>query len=113
MDLLECLRTPVFRDGAWQILTSSPAWEGNWTNDSFIAYHWQGSRNQQWLVIVNYSPNQSQCYLHFPMGNIRRKTISLRDQMSSARYDRDRADLEARGLYLDLPPWGYHVFQID
>jgi len=28
----------------------------------------------------------------------------------AARYDRDGSDLGLRGLYLDLPPWGYHVF---
>ena len=32
--------------------------------------------------------------------------------MGSARYDRDGNDLVSRGLYLDLPPWGYHVFEV-
>jgi hypothetical protein len=31
--------------------------------------------------------------------------------MSPARYDRDGSDLASRGLYLDMPPWGYHVFE--
>ena len=29
-----------------------------------------------------------------------------------ASYDRDGSDLASRGLYLDLPPWGYHVFEV-
>ena len=33
--------------------------------------------------------------------------------MSEARYDRDRGDLASRGLYLDMPPWGYHVFEVS
>ena len=32
--------------------------------------------------------------------------------MSDARYDRDGDDLISRGLYLDLQPWGYHVFEM-
>jgi hypothetical protein len=112
MNLLSCLRTPVFQEGTWQILYPAPAWEGNWTHDCFIAYSWRGPRNQQWLVVVNYAPNQSQCYLHLPMENIKKKTIRLQDRMSPARYDREKADLEASGLYLDLPPWGYHVFKV-
>jgi hypothetical protein len=31
--------------------------------------------------------------------------------MGPATYDRDGGDLASRGLYLDLPPWGYHVFE--
>jgi hypothetical protein len=32
--------------------------------------------------------------------------------MGAACFDRDRHDLGARGLYLDMPAWGYHVFDI-
>jgi len=28
-------------------------------------------------------------------------------------YERDGNDLASRGLYLDLPPWGYHVFTLS
>ncbi len=31
----------------------------------------------------------------------------------SASYDRDGSELGTRGLYLDLPPWGYHVFDVS
>jgi hypothetical protein len=30
--------------------------------------------------------------------------------MGSECYDRAGNDIAAQGLYLDLPPWGYHVF---
>ncbi len=35
------------------------------------------------------------------------------DLMGAASYDRDGSDLGSRGLYLDLPPWGYHVFDVS
>jgi hypothetical protein len=35
----------------------------------------------------------------------------LRDRTSSTVYQRG-GELADQGLYLDLPPWGYHVFQI-
>jgi hypothetical protein len=28
-------------------------------------------------------------------------------------YDRDGTDLAARGLYLDMPPWGAHAFEVQ
>jgi hypothetical protein len=33
--------------------------------------------------------------------------------MSAATYDRDGRDLAARGLYLDMPAWGYHIFDVS
>jgi len=32
--------------------------------------------------------------------------------MGPASYDRAGNDVVAGGLYLDLPPWGYHVFEL-
>jgi hypothetical protein len=32
--------------------------------------------------------------------------------MSDAVYDRSGDDLLARGLYLDVPAWGVHVFDV-
>ena len=36
----------------------------------------------------------------------------FRDLMGPASYERDGNDILSRGLYLDLPAWGYHVFEI-
>ena len=41
--LLAVLRQPVVRDGQWQLLECAPAWDGNWTNDCFVAFAWQGA----------------------------------------------------------------------
>jgi len=32
--------------------------------------------------------------------------------MGEAQYERDGGDLQAQGLYLDVTPWQYHVFQM-
>jgi hypothetical protein len=37
----------------------------------------------------------------------------LKDRMDEVAYDREGRDLVARGLYLDLPAWHYHVFQLE
>jgi glycosidase len=60
--LLGMLRQLILRDGKWQLLDCSPAWEGNWTSDCFVAFAWQGSDGERLLVTVNYAPNQSQCW---------------------------------------------------
>jgi hypothetical protein len=32
--------------------------------------------------------------------------------MADIGYDRAGRDVTSAGLYLDLPPWGYHVFEM-
>jgi hypothetical protein len=36
--LLAALRHSVVRQGNWQLLDLTPAWEGNWTWDCFLAF---------------------------------------------------------------------------
>ena len=40
------------------------------------------------------------------------RELRLRDLLSAASYDREGDDLRARGLFLDLPVWGLHVFEL-
>ena len=68
-------------------------------------------RNRR-LVAVNYAANQSQCYVRLPQPDHGYRALRFTDQMGSGCFDRDGHDLDARGLYLDVPPWGYHVFDI-
>ena len=108
--LLECLQRPAVRNGDWRLLACVPAWEGNWTWDCFIAWTWQEQDGERLMAVVNYAPNQSQCYVRLPFADLRGQSWELRDLMGSAHYVRPGDDLEARGLYLDMPPWAYHVF---
>jgi hypothetical protein len=110
--LLAALRHPVLRDGQWRLLECLPAWDGNWTNDCFIGWSWEGRDRQRRVIAVNYSAHQSQCYLHIPFHDLAARAVRLEDVMGPARYDRDGSDLASRGLYLDVPPWGYHVFDM-
>src|SRR5215472_1408420 len=113
-----CMRHPrlketVFREGDWKLLDCHPAWEGNYTSDAFVAFAWSGGNNERRLVVVNYSGHQSQCYVSLPWPDLKKKTWRLSDQMSDAVYDRDGQDLASHGLFLDIGPWAYHVFEVQ
>ena len=62
---------------------------------------------------MNYSANQSQCRLRLPFKDLGGKTWRLQDQLSSASYDRDGNELQAQGLFLDVPGWQAHVFSVQ
>lgn len=107
--LRSVLRYPVVRQGAWSLLECTPAWDGNWTGDCFVAWAWQAAVGNRLLIAVNYAANQSQCYVRWPFNDVGDRTVRLTDLMGSARFERSGSELLSRGLYLDMPPWGYHV----
>jgi hypothetical protein len=110
--LLSMLRLPVVRAGRWQLLDCSPAWDGNWTAENFIAWSWETPGEPRLVVAVNYSGDYSQCYVRLPFERLCGQAWCLQDRLSAASYERDGAELEARGLYLDVPPWHCHIFEM-
>ena len=110
--LLAVLRRRTVRDGQWRLLDCAPAWEGNGTSECFLAFAWQGSGEERLLVTINYAASPSQCYVPFPFPDLAGRTVRLKDLMGPASYDRNGDELLSRGIYLDVPAWGYHVFEL-
>jgi hypothetical protein len=110
--LLGVLKLPAVRDGEWQLLGCVPAWEGNWTSDCFLAFSWELAGEHRVLALVNYAANQSQCYARLPFPDLARGEWRLTDLLTNTVYDRDGADLQRRGLYLDMAPWQACVFSM-
>jgi hypothetical protein len=110
--LLACLRRPEVRDGDWRLCDARPAWEGNPTWERFVAFAWAGA-GRRLFVVANYGAAQGQCYVRLPDEDLAGRRILLQDLMSPiTTYEQDGDDLGHRGLYLDLPAWGYHVFEV-
>jgi hypothetical protein len=109
--LLMNLKRPEVRQGRWQLLSCRRAWEDNPTWDQFIAFGWEGEGGRL-LGTVHYGTTRGQCYVEVPFPELRGKKVLLRDLFSPAHYERDGDELCSRGLYLDLPAWGYHLFEV-
>jgi hypothetical protein len=114
--LLAALRRPEAHDGVWRLSACRAAWEGNPTWDDFIVFSWQGAKDAKdggdLLVAVNYGPTQGQCYAEVGLSGLGDGPLVLTDLTGEARYERDGRTLAREGLYLDLPPWGYNVFEV-
>lgn len=89
-----------------------PAWPGNGSSEAFIAFSWDGESEGSLLVAVNYAPTRGQCFVALSPRGLSGRRVTFVDLMSESRYERDGDDLVRRGLYLDLPPWGVHVFEV-
>jgi hypothetical protein len=72
----------------------------------------QGSDGERLLATVNYAPNQSQCHVRLPFGDLGNSQWRLEDLLGDATYDWAGSDLQGRGLYLDERPWSARVFAL-
>jgi hypothetical protein len=77
------------RNGQWRLLKCIPAWDGNWTWDCFLVFAWEDPEGERMLVTVNYAPNQSQCYVELPFGDLAGSKWRLQDEMAEVVYERD------------------------
>jgi glycosidase len=109
--LLPCLRRPEVREGTWQLGTCRPAWTDNPTHDQFVVSWWHKG-DARLVSVVNYGGWQAQCYVTLSMPGLAGGHFVLADLLSDARYERSGDDLCGWGLYLDIPPWGRHVFEL-
>ncbi|HEY7376410.1 MAG TPA: alpha-amylase family glycosyl hydrolase [Polyangia bacterium] len=110
--LLPCLRRPELHDGEWSLASCREAWEGNPTYQQFIVSSWQ-SGERRLIVAVNYGPTQAQTYAKLALSGVRGRDFTLVDLMSDTRYRRAGDELAVTGLYLDLPAWGYNIFELQ
>jgi glycosidase len=109
--LMPCLRRPEVHGGQWSLWTCRPAWEGNETWRSMVVMTWVlGERRL--LVAVNYSASRGQCYVTLDLSELAGKNFVLSDLLGDARYERGGDGLVRSGLYLDMPAWGHHLFEV-
>lgn len=113
--LTECLKLPVVHKGEWQLLECAPAWDGNWTWDSFIAFSWTDyATSDQVLAIVNYSDHHSQCYVNVPSVDDQSRSnlhLMLADSANTRALQVLNTRTTENNLFVDFPPWGFEVFR--
>jgi hypothetical protein len=110
--LLAALARPEAHDGEWRLWNCRAAWDGNPTHASFIVSSWQAGERRL-LCAVNYGPTQAQCRVTLDMPELRGRACTLVDLLGDARYEREGDELTGAGLFLDMPAWGRHVFELQ
>jgi hypothetical protein len=109
--LLDLLRVQGVRDGDWRLLGVQPAWDGNPTSEDLIAWEWRGPGSSELIVVVNLAAHQSQGFVRLVIDGTAETSVRLEDRWTGVTHERDRDDLGRRGLYVDLPAWGFHLFE--
>lgn len=110
--LLDALGGEAFRKGVPVRLEPRATWDGDQTHAAFVAWLWAGPRRSLRLAVTNLGRTTGRCFIPLSLPELAGRTITLEDLLGDARYVRDGRDLLDRGLFLELPPDGYHLFRI-
>jgi len=95
------------RDGFWQ-LCDRTGWPDNATYQNLIAWCWRSGAEHR-LIIVNLSASSAQGQVLLPWDELKGKTWQMADLFTGEMYERSGDEMCTQGLYVDLPPWRYHV----
>jgi hypothetical protein len=109
--LLAALRRPEAHEGDWRLRDCRAAWPGNPTFEQVLVQSWESPAGRL-LACVNYGPDRAQCYADAAFAGMERRRVLLADLLGPDRYERDGTGLAHGGLYLDLPAWGHHLFDV-
>jgi hypothetical protein len=108
-NLLHAIDNPVFRDGQWT-LCSRTGWPDNPSSQNLVVWAW-AKNDDRYLVIVNLSGNNVQARVQIPWQDSAGESWCLIDALSGVTYDRDGKEMLSPGLYVELGPWNFNVFQ--
>jgi Alpha amylase, catalytic domain len=108
-ELLETIRSPIFRDGKWS-LCDCTGWSDNPSFRNLVAWSWV-NKDDRFLIVVNLSGDAAQGRVHPPWNDARDQTWQLMDGLSGVSYDRAGNEIQAEGLYVELEPWGRHILR--
>jgi hypothetical protein len=108
--LLQVLRAEGFLRGVWR-LCGGRAGPENKSAHNLVAWSWVKER-ARYLIVVNLSDTRSGGWVQTPWQDLRGRPWRLEDVLGSTVYERNGAEMQDQGLYVDLPAWGFHVLTV-
>jgi hypothetical protein len=108
--LLPAVHTLRTKDSAWR-LCAVGGWRDNESCRRILAWCWSGGESRH-AIVVNFSDQAAQGTVRLPWHELAERRLALTDTFSGEVYRREGGELLNPGLYVDLPPWGFHFFSI-
>ncbi len=105
-------RHPIYQHGEWRLLPVTKA-KDNHTHENLIAYGWRHEGDHR-LIVINLSDHQSQGHINLAAWpEIAPANWHLNDVLNGGRFLRKGELIENVGLYIDLWPYGVHIFHFE
>jgi hypothetical protein len=106
--LLNITRTEIFKYGEWKLLDSLPSWGNNNTFENLLAWHYK-YKNENRLVVINYSDVDSQCRIKLDVAGYHEHFLLI-DLLHDTEYLRSSEEVYHTGLFIELKGWQSHIF---
>ncbi|MGN6131266.1 MAG: hypothetical protein ACTHOK_13090 [Nocardioidaceae bacterium] len=111
LDLVDAVADSRMRTGRWTLLRCT-GWPDNPSFRNLTGWIWEEGA-QRHLVIVNLSPWPAQARVPLPWADLAGRSWELVPLVTAGdSYHRDGDELVDPGLFVDLPPWGWHVLAV-
>ncbi len=104
--LLRASSLDGLQNGHWQ-LCERTGWPDNASCQNLVAWCWSSAGGQH-LVVVNLSASGAQAMVRLPWEDLKGRAWRITDLFNGQMYERSGDEMYTQGLYVDLPPWGYH-----
>ncbi|HEX5476199.1 MAG TPA: alpha-amylase family glycosyl hydrolase [Vicinamibacterales bacterium] len=104
--LLSAAKSPVFHEGTCTLLDVDGA-----AGSPILAYAWRAGGTYA-VVAVNVGENQADAHVRVDGAVPDGDPLAFADALSERTFCWHRADLDARGLYVQLPAGGAHLFHV-
>jgi hypothetical protein len=95
------------RRGHWQ-LSDATGWPDDSSYQQLLAWSWIDD-DQRTLIVINFADAPAAAHIHMTWDDLAERTWRLDDLLSEQTFVRDGSDLARDGLYVQLPPFGFHV----
>ena len=105
--LLKAASLEGLRNGHWQ-LCERTGWPDNPSYQNLVAWCWR-SAGEHHLIVVNFSDTGAQGHVRLPWDELTGKSWQMTDLFTGQMYERSGDEMCIPGMYVDLPPWGFHV----
>jgi 1,4-alpha-glucan branching enzyme len=94
----------------WQLGTTE-GWPDNDSAENILAWS-ATTASGRFITAVNFSPMPSQGRIQWPWPEDNASSLHLVDSIENNEFKRSGSELLEQGLFVDLPPWKSHVFQV-
>jgi hypothetical protein len=105
--LLKAATLDGFQSGEWRICERT-GWPDNASYQNLVAWCWRFAGDFA-LIVVNLSGSSAQGRVRLPWDEISGRSWQMTDLFTGELYERNGDEMCRQGLYIDLPPWGFHV----
>lgn len=111
--LLREVSHPLYHKGQWRLIEPEPIHPADHTHSNLLMYAWTDSADAR-LVVVNLSGEWSRAAIHLDAWlQLENRNWLLYDALSESYTKQSGEALHERGLQLETPPYGAHLFRFD